>query len=396
VTDNSMEAALAHHRAGRFDEAETIYRARLAADPKDADALHWLGVLASQCGHHDLGFELIEHALAYRPDNVEMLNNRGNVLNALGRPIEAASAFRRAIILAPGFLEAHYNLGHALKAQGDNEQALQAYQRAVTISPDFVPAQYNLGLVARAIGWTERAMEAFRRCLELDPADASGARLALAALGGVEMPERADPDFVKGLYEKYADNFDGHLVERLSYRAPQIIAETLAVHWKALPSQPGALDLGCGTGLAGVPLKAHLSWLEGVDVSPAMIAKADARGIYDALTVADLLAFLADEHGPYDLVVAADVLIYFGELAPVFAGVARLLTPSGLFAFTTEDAGTDRIRLHQGLRYAHSAEYLRETLAAAGLACLSIAATSTRREDDKPVAGWVVVATPDK
>ena len=388
----SLDEALAHHRAGRLQEAEAIYRARLEADPGDADALHWLGVLASQCGQQDLALELIERALARRKGDPEMLNNRGNVLNALGRPADAEGAFRRAITMAPGVAEAHYNLGHALKAQGRFEPAAEAYRRAIALNPDFVAALYNLGLAQRALGRTGEAALSFRRCLDLDPADHSGAKLALAALGAEAPPDRADPSFVQGLYDHYAENFDSHLVERLAYRAPEIIAEALNGHWSALPAKPAALDLGCGTGLAGVPLRPHLGSLAGIDVSPAMIARAAERGLYDSLATGDIVAFLEQSDAAWDLVVAADVLIYFGDLAPVMRGVAHRLAPHGRFVFTTEDAGDERIRLHQGLRYAHSAEYLRETLAASGLACLSIEPTATRREDERPVAGWIVVA----
>lgn len=396
MTAPTLDEALAHHRAGRLQEAEAIYRARLEADPADADALHWLGVLALQCGQQDLALELIERALARRRGDPEMLNNRGNVLNALGRHADAEGAFRHALTVAPSFAEAHYNLGHALKAQAKNEAAVAAYGRAIHLNPDFVAAHYNLGLAQRALGRNEDAARSFRRCLELDPADGSGARLALAALGGAAAPDRADPAFVRGLYDHYAGNFDAHLVERLAYRAPEIIAEALTVHWPALPPQPSALDLGCGTGLAGAPLKVHLGRLAGVDVSPAMIARAAERGIYDALDTADLITFLERPGPTYDLVVAADVLIYFGDLAPVLRGVANRLTEPGRFVFTTEDAGPERIKLHQGLRYAHSAEYLRQVLASSGLDLLSIEPTATRREDDRPVAGWIVVAGREK
>jgi predicted TPR repeat methyltransferase len=392
VTAASLEEALAHHRAGRLQEAEAIYRARLAADPADADAMHWLGVLASQCGQQELALELIERALARRRGDPEIMNNRGNVLNALGRHADAAGAFRRAITVAPSFAEAHYNLGHALKAQGQNREAAEAYSRALELHPDFVAAHYNLGLAQRALGRNDEAARAFRRCLELDPADGSGARLALAALGEAAAPDRADPAFVRGLYDHYAGKFDAHLVERLAYRAPEIIAEALAAEWPALPQNPAALDLGCGTGLAGVPLKPRLGRLSGVDVSPAMIARARERGIYDDLETADLIAFLERPGPAYDLVIAADVLIYFGDLAPVMRGVARHLRQAGRFVFTTEDAGTERIKLHQGLRYAHSAGYLREVLATAGLACVRMEPTATRREDERPVAGWIVMA----
>ena len=48
----TLQTGLEHHQAGRFAEAETIYRQILAANPGDADALHLLGILANQTGNH--------------------------------------------------------------------------------------------------------------------------------------------------------------------------------------------------------------------------------------------------------------------------------------------------------------------------------------------------------
>ena len=45
--------ALSRHQAGECVEAEAVYRRILAADPRHADALHLLGVLNYQRGHHD-------------------------------------------------------------------------------------------------------------------------------------------------------------------------------------------------------------------------------------------------------------------------------------------------------------------------------------------------------
>jgi len=57
-------AGLAHHQAGRLAQAETLYRETLALEPDHADALHLLGVLASQIGRHDVAVELIDRAIA--------------------------------------------------------------------------------------------------------------------------------------------------------------------------------------------------------------------------------------------------------------------------------------------------------------------------------------------
>ena len=49
---HSFDVALAHHQAGRLDGAEAAYRAILANDPDNIDAVHFLGVLAYQRGKH--------------------------------------------------------------------------------------------------------------------------------------------------------------------------------------------------------------------------------------------------------------------------------------------------------------------------------------------------------
>src|SRR5687767_8558596 len=59
-----LQAALRHHDAGELTEAESLYRQLLAADPRNIDALHFLGVIAHQRGDHAHAVELISGALA--------------------------------------------------------------------------------------------------------------------------------------------------------------------------------------------------------------------------------------------------------------------------------------------------------------------------------------------
>src|ERR1700686_2012141 len=69
--------ALSHHQAGRLGEAESLYRQICAVDPHHVDSLHFLGVLAAQVGRTDIAIDLIERALALRPDYAEALYNLG-------------------------------------------------------------------------------------------------------------------------------------------------------------------------------------------------------------------------------------------------------------------------------------------------------------------------------
>ena len=67
----TFEAAIGHHRAGRLAEAERLYRQILSQQPGHADALHLLGVIAQQVGQYDVAVELIGRAVAVQPTYAE-------------------------------------------------------------------------------------------------------------------------------------------------------------------------------------------------------------------------------------------------------------------------------------------------------------------------------------
>lgn len=207
------------------------------------------------------------------------------------------------------------------------------------------------------------------------------------------MPASAPRSYVQGLFDRYADDFDAHLVGRLAYRAPQELAAGLArlarTHFRH------ALDLGCGTGLCAAPLGAFVTRLDGVDLSAGMLERARALGRYDHLAQADVVEHLAATPCRHDLVVAADLFIYVGRLEAVFAGVRRVLEPAGVFCFSVErlDDALGDCALQPSLRYAHSSAYLQ------GLAqehCFAVAALEEhplRHDEHAPVRGlyaWLV------
>ena len=156
------------------------------------------------------------------------------------------------------------------------------------------------------------------------------------------------------------------------------------------------LDLGCGTGLGGAEFDLHVDWLVGVDLSPAMIAKARAKGIYDRLAVLDMQRFLdaeAGAHARYHLVLAADVFMYVSNLAAAIAAAAHVLAPEGLLAFTVETHPGDGVVLQPTLRYAHGAAHVRIAVVDAGLDVLCLNHAATRTEKGVPVDCLVVVAS---
>ena len=63
-----LNAAIAHHQAGRLKEADAAYRQVLAAMPKHFDAMHLLGVVALQTGRLDEAHALISDGDRDQPE----------------------------------------------------------------------------------------------------------------------------------------------------------------------------------------------------------------------------------------------------------------------------------------------------------------------------------------
>jgi len=269
----------------------------------------------------------------------------------------------------------------------------------VELAPAFATAWFALGAIRDRLGDRAGAVAAFAKARDADPDDYHGARLQLARLGSGAASPAMSEAYVRRLFDQYAARYDAALTERLAYRGPALLRQAVEQALRAV-GRPlrlsSMLDLGSGTGLAGAALRPMVDRLVGVDLSPAMIAQASTKGLYDRLVTADLADFLADEAGDkgnYHLVLVADVFVYVNDLAPIIDGIARILAPGGLLAFTVETHGGG-VKLLPTLRYAHGEDYVRGVLDAAGLAPAHLAKAAVRSEKGVPVDSLVAVAQP--
>jgi predicted TPR repeat methyltransferase len=289
----------------------------------------------------------------------------------------------------------HYKSALERAARGDLAGAAEILLQAVELVPGFATAWFALGAIRDNLGDRYGAIAAWQKARDADPEDYHGARLQLARIGEGEAAPAMTAVYVRRLFDQHAESFDDTLITRLDYRAPAVLLEAV----RSVASTPlrigSMLDLGCGTGLGGAAFRPYVDWLVGVDVSPGMIAKARAKGLYDRLATLELQQFLSSEtdaRAQYHLVLAADVFVYVSDLFSVIAAAARVLTPTGLLAFTVETHRGDGAVLQQTLRYAHGAAYVRAAIAGAGLSLADLRQASTRTENGVPVAGLVAVA----
>lgn len=293
-----------------------------------------------------------------------------------------------------------YVYAEACLAEGDALGAAEMAEQAIERAPGYAPAWLLLGRARESLhaatgaeDQLRAALDAFETARGLDPEDRIGAGLHRARLGGGAAS--LSGAYVRALFEGYADRFEHHLVEGLGYCGPALLRQAL----DALPGAPAhfpvVLDLGCGTGLMGAAIRDRAGHLAGIDLSPAMLRLARAKGCYDRLAEGDLAAFLATEPGASaDLCLAADVFIYLADLASVLAGIARVLGPGGLAAFTVQspdEAGAEGARLGADGRFAHADDHLEAAAQAAGLATALRIPAAIRRERGWDVPGRVFV-----
>src|SRR3984957_1538736 len=339
-----------------------------------------------------------------------------------GEPRTAAAQLRARLASGRGGLLARLTLVKALLAADDLDGALDEAREAASLNPGIAVVALALGEALLAKGALPAAIAELQRASRLDPAlerprfltarawlEAGEAAHALAIFERLEQsPERdalisrakaiaiaprSDPGYVRHLFDQFSADYDNRMLGQLGYAAPQILKDLADL---VMPGRDKlrVLDLGCGTGLAGLLFKPRAARLTRIDLSPALIEKARARDVYDSLIVGDIETALG---GEYDLILAADTLVYLGDLRPVLAAVADHLAPGGFFLFTTEakegQRGGPGFELGPKRRWRHGEAYLRQAAKTAGLSVAGLVSASPRTESHQPVPGFAIALT---
>jgi predicted TPR repeat methyltransferase len=288
-----------------------------------------------------------------------------------------------------------FDFARDLQLKGDLVAAADLLSQAIELVPGFASAWFTLGEIRQQLGDLDAAIAAFRQAVIADPDDRHGARLRLMLLGAENLSDMP-PAYVRALFDQYARKFEAALVDDLGYRGPALLFRAV-LSARAAVRKPAffkrAIDLGCGTGLAAIAFAKEVDEFIGIDLSPRMIERARLTGLYAELEVTEMVQGLRGRpDASADLILAADAMVYLADLAPVLEQARRVLMAGGLLAFTVETHGGEGVILGEGLRYAHSAGYVRRATEAAGLALSQLEDLSARNEDHAPVPGLVVVA----
>ena len=186
-----LTQAVAHHQAGRIDEAASLYRKIVEQTPGHFDATHLLGVIALQRDDLAAAEKLIVQALASKPKDSAALNNLGTVLLRAQRLDEAREQFERSVKAQPGDLAAQSNLGNVLHRLGRFAEAIVPLRRAFAGNSKSAEIADLLGASLLESGDARAAATVFETAVKFNPGKASSwTHLAIACQRGGN-PRRA-------------------------------------------------------------------------------------------------------------------------------------------------------------------------------------------------------------
>jgi Flp pilus assembly protein TadD len=158
-------------REGRFSEAEEAFNKVLAERPREAEALHLLGLIEYRTGRLELAADHLVAASMVDGENPAIHANLASVLNLCGRGAEAEAASRHVLELRPDNAEAYNNLAVAMELQDRIDEAEACGKRAIELDPKHLEAHINLGNLYFRKGVLAEAADMYRRAAEIDPAN---------------------------------------------------------------------------------------------------------------------------------------------------------------------------------------------------------------------------------
>ncbi len=388
--DAYYNLGLAETKKNQFADAIKTFQTLLEKSPDHfAARFHLSCVFMQQDNLTDAlrEFLVIEEA---QPFHFETQSNIATCYLKKGALDEAKKHYLKALEISDKDPQILFNLGVINMQQGNVDNSIQYYQKTVQIQPDLFAAHNNLGVAFLAKQHPAFALQHFKEAARLQPEN-QAIQYTVTMLSQNQRLLAAPTDYVKSLFDAYADHYEPHLLNALDYKVPAHLYEALLKTRNPAANSLDILDLGCGTGLCGIPFKNLAKSLTGVDLSENMLAVAQEKNIYDTLSCNELDSFLAQQSAAYDLILAGDVLVYVGDLAAIFQHAKTALREGGLFIFNAEIADEVDYKMNQSGRFSHQKKYLDQLAKENGLKIANYQVIETRMQNNVPVAGHLYV-----
>jgi predicted O-linked N-acetylglucosamine transferase (SPINDLY family) len=168
---NRMAQAINYHQNGEYQQANQIYQQILISDPKNADALHYSGVIAMQTGDLERSIQLLEKAIAIQPNISGFHSNLAMAYKDNNQFQPALDHYQKALALSPKNPVIHFNLGALYQTYERFEDAFLSYEQSLAINPKQPLVYNNMGHLFLKCGDVQHAILSSKKAMALFPND---------------------------------------------------------------------------------------------------------------------------------------------------------------------------------------------------------------------------------
>ena len=417
---------IAHQQLGEWVLAEDSWKKGLHLSPNNPEFMYQLGIARIAQGDREQAGQYWQKALEIQPNHVEILINLGmwyreddhirmahdcwnrayrlqpqnprlkplflkSLLEMSAIDASPIPLLQKAIKIDPNYHQGYARLAECYLQKGKYKKAFETCKQAIFLAPEKPEYHHAMGNIYRNTNQNEEALRAYRKSRDLGSTHPATLQ-AIRVLSG-ETQTTSDLDVVRQLFDQYAEHFDVHLQKDLQYHVPVLIAAFLQEQMGTEGHFEQLLDLGCGTGLSVLPFVSCSTFRVGVDISSAMLTKAQQRNVYQKCVEQDIVSYLQQSTEKFDLIVCTDTLNYLGDLTDFVIGLTNVVKKGTICLFSTERSEEENFVVGTSERFAHSDSYI-ETCFMDGYELYKKPCT-VREEEGVPVEGmlWIVKRT---
>jgi predicted O-linked N-acetylglucosamine transferase (SPINDLY family) len=235
--DADLAQALSLHRSGNAAAAAPLYRRVITREPRNAQALHFLGLAEASLGRHAEATDLMRRSVDAAPGNVDFLANYAKLLVMLGQHAEALAACEQGLAHQPANPVLLYGRALCGLRLGRPQEALNDFDRVVELQPDNAAAFLDRGATLATLGRPDDALASFNRALQINPRSPEAHYNIGRLLDTMRRHEEAIVAFERAIALRPAYP-DAYVARGSALRELRRYGEALASYDKALALQP--------------------------------------------------------------------------------------------------------------------------------------------------------------
>lgn len=377
-----------YYTEGRIKEAIPYFEKAIRLNPNYWEPHYNLANSLIKEDQVNIAISHYQATLKITPNNMAAKQNLAMAYIATNQHQEALPFLEEAVKNNPEHAEIHAQLAEVYLDIGRTINAIETFERALQLAPKQAVWHHNLAILYLREQQQDQALLHFKEALSYDPNNQTALHMVHALAN--DSIQNAPIKYVSDLFDQYSKYYNNHVQEKLQYKVPELLRQIISKQLKDKIKALNILDLGCGTGLCSIYFRDLAKYLIGIDLSKEMLAQAKMLNSYDALCRGNIIQSIPGENSSFfDIIISADVLVYCGELDNIFQLCAKALKNNGLFAFTTEKLAHGNYQLQKTGRFAHSYNYILETLKKHGFLLIDSQEINLRIQHDKPIVGML-------